>query len=49
MDEVYLVDGLRSPIGRFGGALSALRTPAPGELYHHHLERLAWMDELGGS
>jgi acetyl-CoA C-acetyltransferase len=25
MDEVYLVDGLRSPIGRFGGALSALR------------------------
>ncbi len=28
------------------GALSALRTPAPGELYRHHLERLAWMDEL---
>jgi membrane dipeptidase len=29
-----------------GGALSALRAPAPGELYRHHLERLAWMDEL---
>ena len=28
------------------GALSAVRTPAPGELYKHHLERLAWMDEL---
>jgi membrane dipeptidase len=28
------------------GALSALRRPAPGELYRHHLERLAWMDDL---
>jgi membrane dipeptidase len=28
------------------GALSAFRTPQPGELYRHHLERLAWMDEL---
>jgi membrane dipeptidase len=28
------------------GALSALRVPAPGELYRHHLDRLAWMDEL---
>src|SRR5205085_12333553 len=27
------------------GALAALRTPEPGELYRHHLERLAWMDE----
>src|SRR5436190_24338998 len=26
------------------GALAALRTPEPGELYRHHLERLAWMD-----
>jgi membrane dipeptidase len=26
--------------------LSALRTPAAGELYRHHLERLAWMDQL---
>lgn len=25
MDEVYLVDGLRSPIGRYGGALAPLR------------------------
>lgn len=25
MDDVYLVDGLRSPIGRFGGGLAALR------------------------
>lgn len=25
MDEAYLVDGLRSPIGRFGGALAPLR------------------------
>ena len=28
------------------GALSALRSPAPNELYRHHLERLAWIDEL---
>lgn len=28
------------------GTLSALRTPMPGELYRHHLERLAWMDDL---
>jgi membrane dipeptidase len=28
------------------GALAAVRTPAPGELYRHHLERLAWMDEM---
>src|SRR5437762_1235509 len=28
------------------GVLAALRTPAPGELYRHHLERLAWMDEM---
>lgn len=26
------------------GALAAVRNPAPGELYKHHLERLAWMD-----
>jgi membrane dipeptidase len=26
--------------------LVALRTPEPGELYRHHLERLAWMDEM---
>jgi membrane dipeptidase len=28
------------------GALAALRAPEPGELYRHHLERLAWMDEM---
>ncbi len=28
------------------GALAAVRTPEPGELYRHHLERLAWMDEI---
>jgi membrane dipeptidase len=28
------------------GALAAVRAPAPGELYRHHLERLAWMDEM---
>jgi membrane dipeptidase len=28
------------------GVLAALRTPEPGELYRHHLERLAWMDEM---
>ena len=28
------------------GALGMVRPPGPGELYKHHLERLAWMDEL---
>jgi len=28
------------------GVLSALRTPEPGLLYQHHLERLAWIDEM---
>jgi membrane dipeptidase len=28
------------------GVLAAVRTPGPGELYRHHLDRLAWMDEL---
>jgi membrane dipeptidase len=27
-------------------ALAVVRTPRPGELYGHHLERLAWMDQL---
>jgi membrane dipeptidase len=26
--------------------LVALRTPEPGQLYKHHLERLAWVDEM---
>jgi membrane dipeptidase len=28
------------------GALAAFRAPEPGELYRHHLERIAWMDEM---
>ncbi len=28
------------------GVLAMVRTPAPGELYRHHLDRLAWLDEL---
>src|ERR1700692_374715 len=28
------------------GALAVVRPPQPGQLYGHHLERLAWMDEL---
>jgi membrane dipeptidase len=27
------------------GVLAAVRTPEPGQLYRHHLDRLAWMDE----
>ncbi len=28
------------------GALAAVRMPLPGQLYQHHQERLAWMDEM---
>jgi membrane dipeptidase len=28
------------------GVLAAVRTPEPDELYRHHLERLAWVDEM---
>ena len=28
------------------GVLAAIRTPQPGQLYRHHLERLSWMDEM---
>src|SRR5436190_24266305 len=28
------------------GVLAALRSPEPGQLYRHHLERLAWMDKM---
>jgi membrane dipeptidase len=28
------------------GVLAASRAPEPGELYRHHLERLAWVDEM---
>ncbi len=43
-----LADVLDGPVlGRNAeGVLAALRAPKPGELYRHHLERLAWMDEM---
>jgi len=28
------------------GVLTALRTPEPNQLYHYHLERLGWVDEM---
>jgi membrane dipeptidase len=28
------------------GVLAAVRTPEPGQLYRHHLERFAWMDVM---
>jgi membrane dipeptidase len=28
------------------GVLAAVRIPEPGQLYRHHLKRLAWMDEM---
>jgi membrane dipeptidase len=28
------------------GVLAAIRTPQPGQLYQHHLERLTWMDAM---
>lgn len=28
------------------GVLTAMRTPEPGALYKHHLERLDWVDEM---
>lgn len=28
------------------GVLGATRVPQPGELYRHHLERLAWLDQM---
>jgi membrane dipeptidase len=33
-------------LGRKDGVLGVVRTPASGELYRYHLERLAWTDEL---
>jgi membrane dipeptidase len=43
-----LADVPDSPIlGRnAAGVLGALRTPEPGQLYRHHLERLTWIDEM---
>jgi membrane dipeptidase len=28
------------------GVLAAVHTPEPGQLYRHHIKRLAWMDEM---
>src|SRR5882757_524785 len=28
------------------GVLAAVRSPEPSELYRHHVERIAWMDEM---
>jgi membrane dipeptidase len=33
-------------LGRTAGVLGVIRPPEPGELYRHHLERLAWLDEM---
>jgi membrane dipeptidase len=31
------------------GALAVVRTPEPGQLYSHHLERLGWIDQMVAS
>ena len=48
MAVVCLVDVPDGPIlGRnANNVLTALRQPAPGQLYQYHLDRIAWMDEL---
>jgi membrane dipeptidase len=33
-------------LGRTAGVLGVIRPPEPGALYRHHLERLAWLDEM---
>ena len=37
MAEAFIVDGIRSPIGRYGGALSSVRTD---DLAAHSLKAL---------
>ena len=37
MSEAFLVDGVRTPIGRYGGALAAVR---PDDLAAHALRAL---------
>ena len=32
MEEVFLCDGIRTPVGRYGGALSSLRTDDLGAI-----------------
>jgi membrane dipeptidase len=48
MAIVCLADVPDAPIlGRnAGNVLTVVRQPAPGQLYQHHLGRIAWMDEL---
>jgi membrane dipeptidase len=48
MAVVCLADVPDGPIlGRnANNVLAAVRQPAPGQLYHYHLDRIAWMDEL---
>ena len=48
MAVVCLADVPDGPIlGRgANNVLAAVRTPAPGQLYQYHLDRIAWMDEL---
>jgi membrane dipeptidase len=48
MAIVCLADVPDAPIlGRnASNVLTVVRQPAPGQLYQHHLERIAWMDEL---
>src|SRR5947207_10547439 len=38
--------GRPGPWQKCESVLAALRSPEPGQLYRHHLERLAWMDEM---
>ena len=48
MAIVCLADVPDAPIrGRnASNVLTVVRQPEPGQLYRHHLERIAWMDEL---
>ena len=48
MAVVCLADVPDAPIlGRnASNVLTVVRQPEPGQLYRHHLERIAWMDEL---
>ena len=45
MSVAYLVDGIRTPIGRYAGALSAVR---PDDLAAHVLRALAGAHRIGG-
>ena len=51
MATVCLADVPDGPLlgRRPDGGLAAVRSASPGELYHHHLDRLRWMDEMVAS